>query len=41
MYRFPYGHVIGPDVVIIFVVDIDPLLGALGSKGAIATTGLA
>ncbi|MGB9203787.1 MAG: hypothetical protein WCB94_07385 [Terriglobales bacterium] len=33
------GHGIGPDVEIIFVVDVDPLLGALGSAGAIATIG--
>jgi hypothetical protein len=39
--RFLYGHVIGSDVVIILVVDIDPVLRALGSEGAIATTGLA
>ncbi len=36
---FPYGHGIGADVVIIVVVDIDPLDGALGSDGAIATIG--
>ena len=36
---FPHGHGIGPDALIIFVVDIDPPLGALGSAGAIATIG--
>lgn len=35
---FLYGHVIGPDAITIFLVDIEPLLGALGSAGAIATT---
>jgi len=29
----------GPDVTIISVLDADPLLGALGSAGAIATIG--
>jgi hypothetical protein len=33
------GHEIGPDVVTILVVDIDPLLGASGLAGAIATIG--
>ena len=37
--RILYGHVIGPDATTIFLNDIDPLLGALGSAGASATTG--
>jgi hypothetical protein len=39
--RFPYWQLMGPDVLIIAVVDIDPLIGELGFEGAIATMGLA
>jgi hypothetical protein len=38
-YRFIYGHGIGPELQVIFALESDPLLGALGSVGAHATIG--
>jgi hypothetical protein len=34
-----YGHGMGPDVLIMVVEEVDPVLGALGFTGAIATIG--
>jgi len=36
---YSYGQGIGPDVLTIFVVNIDPLAGPSGSAGAMATMG--
>ena len=38
-HREIYGHGMGPDVLIMVVEEVDPVLGALGFTGAIATMG--